>query len=292
MTQMDMTQMDMTQMEEIESPSSSPERELISAFVITFNEEDNIRACLESLSFCDEIVVVDSFSTDRTVAIAESLGARVVQHPWSGYRDQKAYGLGLVSNEWVLNVDADERVSPELRKNIEQVLVRARSEQMPNGYYINRVVFFLGRWWRRGGWYPEYRVRLFKRSCTKWGGTNPHEKPIVTGALDTISGELEHYTYRSMDEQFSRLHNFSSIMAAEDFKQKKRFSLFKLLGNPVLRFFKFYIVKQGFKEGIAGLIVALNESFYTYMKYAKLWESYFLAQQSRKDETLKEKETT
>ena len=249
----------------------------VSAFVIAFNEEENIRDCIQSVSFCDEVLVVDSFSTDRTVEIAESLGARVIQNTFDGYREQKTFALSKTTHEWVFNIDADERVNSELRKNIVDVLGRADREEVPNGFYVNRVVYYLDRWWRRGGWYPEYRMRLFRKSQTTWGGVNPHERPIVDGQHETLSGELEHYTYRDMDDQFARLHRFSSIMSLEEFENGKRFSLLKLLGNPVLRFIKFYILKQGFREGIPGLLVALNESFYTYMKYAKLWEHHYLA---------------
>lgn len=275
----------------------SAKRELLSAFVICFNEEDNVQACLESLSFCDEIVVIDSFSTDQTVEIARNFGATVIERKWQGFRDQKSFGLSQVSHQWVLNIDADERVTPELRLSIEHVLRGDFSfvqgpEQGPEqsdrpeeivGFYANRVVYYLGRWWRNGGWYPEYRLRLFRKNSVTWGGIDPHEKPIPQGKTARLVGELEHYTYRNMDEQFQRLDKYSSVAAKEEFRLGRKFSLRQLFLNPILRFVKFYVLKKGYREGVAGLIVAVAEGYYTFMKYAKLWELHFEAQRKNQD---------
>ena len=257
------------------------ERSPISAFVICMNEEEQIEACLKSLAFCDELVVVDSFSTDRTVEIAERVGARVIQRAWPGYREQKAFGLKSVTHEWVINIDADERVTPELRSEILRVLERdhrlksdGKSDPI-NGYYVNRVVFFLRRWWRLGGWYPEYRLRFFKKGFVVWGGVEPHEKPEIQGETANLRGELEHYTYKGIEDQLSRLHNLSSIAARAEFAGGKRASVVSILLNPVLRVIKFFILKKGYREGLAGLIVAMAEGYYTFMKYAKLWELEF-----------------
>ncbi len=260
------------------SASPSLDRAKISAFIIAFNEEDQIEACVRSVLFCDEVLVIDSFSTDRTVEIAESLGARVVQRAWPGYREQKAFGLANSTHEWVLNLDADERVTPGLQQEILEILAEKAKKGTQSdvaGYYINRVVFYLGRWWRLGGWYPEYRLRFFKKSTVTWGGIDPHEKPIVDGKTSYLKGELEHYTYHNLDEQFQRLHSLSTLAAREDYKRGKRASLFKLMVNPLLRVLKFYVVKRGYREGQAGLIVAVAEGYYTFMKYAKLWEHEF-----------------
>ena len=256
----------------------------ISAFVIAYNEEKHIADCLLSLKFCDEIIVVDSFSTDRTVEIARGLGAQIIQRAWTGYKDQKAFGLSATNNEWVLNLDADERVSPELSRQIQRVLAeeykKSGSSSIHNsneivGYEISRVVFYLGRWWRRGGWYPEFRLRFFRKSSVTWGGTDPHEKPIPRGKVVILPGEIEHYTYENMDDQFLRLHTFSSLAAKEEYLAGGRVTLTRLVFNPILRTFKFYFLKKGYREGVAGLIVAVAEGFYTFMKYAKLWEYEF-----------------
>lgn len=259
----------------------SEEREKISAFVICYNEESEIEDCLSTLDFCDEVVVIDSFSTDRTVELCEATGARVIQRDWPGYRAQKAFGLSATEHGWVLNIDADERVSPELRADILKVLQRkwlirngelnAQSDE-PDGYEVNRVVFYLGRWWRKGGWYPEYRVRFFRKEKVEWGGTDPHEKPIVDGPISRLSGELQHYTYRSLDEQIRRLHAHATIAAQEEAKRNREVGLRHLLLNPLVRMFKFYVSKRGYREGTAGIIVAIMEGFYTFVKYAKLWE--------------------
>jgi len=255
------------------------DREPISAFVICFNEEEYIAECLRSLSFCDEIFVIDSFSTDRTVEIAQSMGAKVLQRPWSGYRDQKAFGLTQVSHEWVMNLDADEQVSPELRENVLRVMRERRAliektGSAPDiaGYYITRVVYYLGRWWRSGGWYPEYRLRLFRREKVVWGGVEPHEKPLPQGKTEILGGEIYHFTYKSIDEQILQLHRFSTIAAAEEYRAGRRAGLVSLLLNPIVRMVKFFFVKRGYREGMAGFIVAGFEGFYAFMKYAKIWE--------------------
>ncbi len=257
-------------------------RKPVSAFVICFNEEDNIGECLDSLSFCDELLVIDSFSTDRTIELARERGARIIQRAWPGFRDQKQFGLESVTYDWVVNIDADERVSPELRENILRVLADEHQRDLEGkrgdatvGYYVNRVVFYLDRWWRSGGWYPEYRLRFFRKSSAHWGGIDPHEKPIVQGKTGRLSGEIYHFTYKNMDDQFARLHAYSSLSAKEDFRLGRKFSLWMLLVNPILRAFKFYVLKRGYREGVAGIIVAVAEGYYTFMKYAKLWEYQF-----------------
>ncbi|MCB0323995.1 MAG: glycosyltransferase family 2 protein [Bdellovibrionales bacterium] len=259
--------------------AAAAEREPVSAFIICFNEEQDIEECLKSVQFCDEVVVIDSFSTDRTVEICERYHARVIQRPWPGYREQKAFGLAATTHEWVLNLDADERVSPELRENLLALLRRDWEERragvpttLADGYEVNRTVWYLGRWWRRGGWYPEFRMRFFRKSKVTWGGTDPHEKPIVDGTQDRIGGEIYHFTYKSFSDQVERLHRFSSIAAEEEFKKGGRSGWRRLLLNPLLRSFKFFVLKGGFQEGKAGLVVALAEGYYTFMKYAKLWE--------------------
>ena len=250
----------------------------ISAFIVSYNEEDNIAECLEGLTFCDEVIIIDSFSSDNTPKIAESFGAKVFQRAWPGYKEQKAFGLSVSSNEWVLNLDADERVTPELREEILRVLGLAwKAEQEgeepeANGYELSRVVYYMGRWWRKGGWYPEYRVRLLRKSKTVWGGTNPHEKPIVSGTIKRLGGELSHYTYDDLSDHLQRLRSHALAAAKEEVLKGTKPSLSLLIFNPLLRFFKFYFLKSGYKEGVAGFIVAVLEGYYTFIKYALVWE--------------------
>lgn len=270
------------------STADAENREAISGFVICYNEEAHIADCLASLSFCDEVVVIDSFSSDKTPEIARTTGARVIQHPWAGYREQKAFGLRSVTSEWVVNIDADERVDDTFRDEMLRVLRNARTERdKPSagepivGYYVLRVVYHLGRWWRSGGWHPEYRLRFFRKSKVTWGGTDPHEKVIVNGRTGRIRGEILHYTYRDLSDQFCRLEKFSSVAAEEDFRAGRKFRMSQLLVSPVIRTVKFYFLKKGYREGVAGIIVALAEGYYTFMKYAKLWEKEFHSSQAQ-----------
>lgn len=261
-------------------PTEEIKRDKISAFIVCFNEEADIEDCLKSVSFCDEVLVIDSFSTDRTVEICEAHGARVIQRKWPGYKEQKAFGLAATEHGWVLNLDADERISAELRDNILEVLTASYQEQqqgststsLADGYEVNRLVYYLGRWWFRGGWYPEYRLRFFRKEKVVWGGTDPHEKPIVHGRTARLSGDIYHFTYRKLADQIERLHHFSTIAAQQELNKGGKPSWHRLLINPFLRSFKFYVLKKGYREGKAGFIVAIMEGYYTFMKYAKLWE--------------------
>lgn len=243
----------------------------ISAFIVCNNEEQHIRRCLESVRWCDEVVaIVDTKSVDRTHEICQELADKVVRHPWSGFVQQKAFGLTQCSGDWILNLDADEEVSPELRVEIVQRLREPLGDV--NGFYLLRVVFHLNRWWRTGGWYPEYRLRLCRRTATVWGGSDPHEKAEVTGTTSRLKGELRHYTYNDLADQVNTLNSFSTLGARTLSTSSRTPSLFTMIANPCARFLKFFIWKQGYKEGRAGLIVAILESYYVFLKYAKLWE--------------------
>lgn len=247
-------------------------RAKISAFIVCCNEESKIKAALDSVIWCDEIVVVDSGSTDRTVEICKTYTSNVIYNKWPGYLEQKQFALEHCAHDWVINIDADEVVSEDLKENILQMLtLPAKKRDKVAGYEINRVVNFLGRWWRRGGWYPEYRLRLFQRSAAKWGGTNPHEKAIVAGRIKKIKGEIYHFTYDDFSNQVDTINKFSSFAAIEQYNSGERSSLIKILVNPLARFLKFYFLKRGFLEGLAGLIVAINETYYVFLKYSKLW---------------------
>lgn len=241
----------------------------ISCFVVCCNEEKHIRRCLTSVSWCDEIIVIDSGSTDRTLEIAREYTDKVIHREWSGYVNQKRAGLEQCTQEWVLNIDADEEVSPELRREIEQIVTDGSSF---DGYYMNRVVYYLGQWWRKGGWYPEFRLRLCRRSVTTWGGRDPHEKAIVPGAAAFLSGELHHYTYEDVTDHVARLNAHSSSAALSLLSEGQTSSLPKILVNPLIRFVKFYFLRKGYREGMPGLMVAILESHYVFLKYLKLWE--------------------
>lgn len=244
--------------------------ESISAFIVCCNEEKNIRRCLEGVKWCDEIIIVDSGSTDSTLEICrEYPNCRIIHRDWTGYVEQKRFGLSQCNSKWVLNVDADEVVSDELREEIREIL---RTPQEANGFFLSRVVFHLGKWWRKGGWYPEYRLRLSRKEFTSWGGKDPHEKALVEGPAKKLKGELLHYTYTGLSDQLNRLNRYSTTVAENMDKNGERASLLNIIVNPVTRFIKFYFLKKGFLEGRPGLIVAYIEAYYVFLKYAKLWE--------------------
>lgn len=245
-------------------------RPAVSAIVVCFNEETNIGDCLASLQWCDEIVVVDSFSTDRTVEICRQFTDRVIQRPWAGYRDQKAFAHSQATKDWVILVDSDERVTPELRGEIQRALSQDAGRYM--GYQLPRLVYYLKRWWRRGGWYPDYDIRLFRRERATWGGSDPHEKIIVDGPVGRLRQPLHHFSYRNIDDHMQRINRFTTISSGELRKDRQRFRLGDALLRPAVRFFRSYILKRGFMEGFAGFYVAVSAAVYVFLKYAKLWE--------------------
>ncbi len=242
----------------------------VAAIVVCFNEEDRIEDCLKSLRWCDELVVVDAHSTDRTAEICRRYASRFIQRPWPGYRLQKEFAHSQATKDWVLLVDADERVTPELQREIIDSLARYQSNYA--GYSVPRLVYYLGRWWWRGGWYPDYDVRLFRRDRATWGGVDPHEKIIVDGKVRRLRQPLHHFSYRSIDDHIQRINRFTSISSAELRKSGGRWRLSDALLRPAGRFFRSYILKRGFMEGFAGFYVALTAAVYVFLKYAKLWE--------------------
>jgi glycosyltransferase involved in cell wall biosynthesis len=245
-------------------------RPKISAVVVCYNEEDRIRDCLESLRWCDEIVVIDSFSTDRTPDICRCYTDRVIQRTWVGYRDQKAYAHSQATKEWVLLVDADERVTAALREEILDALAQDNGQYA--GYSVPRLVNYLGRWWWRGGWYPDYDVRLFRHDRAKWGGSDPHEKILVDGKVRRLRNPLHHYSYRNIEDHIRRINRFTSISSQELKREGGRCRIADALLRPVARFFRSYVLKRGFMEGFAGFYVAVIAAVYVFLKYAKLWE--------------------
>jgi len=248
-------------------------RPKISAFIICLNEEKNIRRALDSVKWCDEIVIIDSGSTDETLSICREYTDKIHSRAWPGYVEQKRFGLSQCTSEWVLNLDADEEVSPELRDEIVTALNSRQSINAEvNGFKLLRVVFYLGRWWRKGGWQNEYRLRVVRREFAAWGGEDPHEHATVQGKVLKLKGELRHYTYKDIAGHVQSLNSLSSAAAMSMFAKGKRASAIKILLNPCARFIKFYLIKKGFREGRAGLIVAHLEAYYVFLKYVKLWE--------------------
>lgn len=254
---------------------SHSNRATISAFIVCCNEERQIRRCLESLTWCDEIIIVDSGSTDSTLSICREFTDKITHKDWEGYVKQKRFALEQCSKDWVLNVDADEEVSIELRDEILEILKHDKEPDAPriNGYHLNRVVFFLERWWRKGGWHPEYRLRLCRRSATTWGGEDPHEKAFVTGATARCKSELHHYSFTDLADYMRRMNTLSSNATQSLLKRGARPSLVAIILRPWARFFKFYVSRKGYREGTAGLIVAMIEAISVFLKYSKVWEA-------------------
>ncbi len=248
------------------------ERVKVSVCIITGNEQKDIRRCLESVKWADEIVVVDSFSTDLTLTIVAEYTDRIYQHRWLGYIGQKAVAKSLAKNEWVLFVDADEAVSESLRVEIATVFQNGFPVGF-NGFDFPRLVWFLNRWIRHGDWYPDAKLRLFRRTKGTCCGTEPHERIDIEGCVGHLKAPLHHYTYENIQEQIGTMNRFSSISAVGTPKRwSKRKVLFGMLAHAPFRFFRCYVIKLGFLDGIPGLIIAVASAFGTFIKYAKLWE--------------------
>ncbi len=250
------------------SPSVVPRRP-ISCCIVCFNEEQAIRRCLESVKWCDEIVVVDSFSTDKTIEICQDYSARIIQRAWPGYVEQKRFTLSQASHEWILNIDADEEVSPLLQNEIRTVL--QQDDPAVDGFYIPRLVHYLGRWWWHG-WYPSYRLRLFRKHKVRWGGVDPHEKVLLHGRAERLSGNLHHYTYTDIRDHLRTVNSLTDISSRELILRKRQRYLSDILLRPLWRFLSFYFFRGCIRDGLPGLFVATTSAFYVFLKYAKLWE--------------------
>jgi glycosyltransferase involved in cell wall biosynthesis len=239
-------------------------REKISCFIVCQNEEGQIVDCLESVRWCDEIVVVDGGSRDRTPELCRQYTERVLYNPWPGYVEQKRFGFAHTSYPWVLNVDADERVSPALRDEILAVL--HNPPRAVHGYYVRRLVYYLGRWWYRGPWYPGYRLRLVRRAHASWGGRDPHDLAVVRGRTRRLRKPLLHYTYRDVSDHLATINHLTNVAAGVG---QARAGLWGLLFRPAWRFAWTYTFAGGFREGFAGLFVCMTAAFYVFLRLAK-----------------------
>ncbi|WP_386069745.1 glycosyltransferase family 2 protein [Tahibacter sp. UC22_41] len=249
---------------------SAPARPGLSACIITFNEADRIADCLSSLAFCDEIVVVDSGSTDGTAERAAALGARVLTRPFDGYRRQKDFAVQQAGNDWVLCLDADERVTPALRTAIEAA--RDTGFAAAPGYRFARATEYFGAFLRHGNAYPDRVLRLFDRRRGGWRGEREiHEHIEVDGPVQRLPGDLEHRAYRSLADQLRRLERYAQLMAEHDHARGRRARLTNLFFNPFWRFVRGYLLRAGFRDGWRGLIYAWVEANYVRQKFIKLW---------------------
>jgi glycosyltransferase involved in cell wall biosynthesis len=241
----------------------------LSACIITFNEADRIGACLDSLSFCDEVVVVDSHSTDDTRQIAMARGAIVIERDWPGYRSQRQFAAGAASHDWIFSIDADERVTPELRAELEAL--KSQGFAGIAGASVPTLTSYFGKFLRHGNAWPDRHVRLFDRRRARWGGYEIHEKILLDGDIARLHGPLEHHSYRNFGEHVAKMDRYAQLMADHSFAAGKRTSLLQVLLNPPFRFLRGMLIKRGFMDGWRGLAYHLVEAGYVRRKYLRLW---------------------
>ena len=244
------------------------ERPKLSACIITFNEEDRIEACLDALAFCDELLVVDSHSTDRTRELAAAKGARVIERDWPGHVKQKEFTIREARHDWVLCIDADERPTPGLAAEIQALRERGFPGQA--GWDFPRKTWYLGAFIEHGLWYPDRQLRLFDRRRGRWGGNDPHDTVLLDGPRGHLRGELLHYSYRDFSDHLRTIEKYTTIMADGMHARGKRASPLDLLTHSTLRFVRSYFLKLGFLDGWRGLLVAWLAAWYAGLKYAKL----------------------
>jgi glycosyltransferase involved in cell wall biosynthesis len=239
----------------------------LSVVVITRNEEANLPRCLDAVRWADEIIVVDSHSSDTTVEIAIEHGARVIDHNWSGFGPAKQVGVDAASGPWILSVDADEEVTPELAAEIQSHIA---SSDAAVGYYIPRRTNFLGRWIGHCGWYPDYVLRLFRKEKGRFDGAVIHERVVVDGSTERLKHDLLHYCYPDMESYLAKSNKYTTIGAEQAFASGKRTGLFDLTLRPAVSFFSHYLVRQGFRDGLEGLMISALSASAVFVKYAKL----------------------
>ena len=242
----------------------------LSVCIICFNEERNIRRCLESATWADEIVVVDSMSQDKTVEIAREYTDKVYQKAWHGYVEQKNFAISKARGNWILSVDADEEITATLRK---EILTETTKVGAKDGYRIPRHSFYQGRWINHSGYYPDRQLRLFRRERGNWTGGRVHEKVDIQGDIGDLKKDLLHYPYKGViSGQLQTVNSFSSLMAEDMYERGKRYHISLLLLRPAFKFFEVYLLKLGFLDGLAGFIIAITSAYAMFVRYVKLRE--------------------
>jgi glycosyltransferase involved in cell wall biosynthesis len=256
----------------------------LSVIVITRNEERNIVECLQSVAWADDIVVVDAESSDRTAELARQFTHKVTVTPWRGFSEAKGVALKGTSNEWVLWIDADERVPPGLQSEIRETL----RDGAPSfaGFSMGRRAYFLGKWIRHCGWYPGYVLRLFRRDAGAFTGSRVHERLDLRGPAGRLKHDLLHHTDETLYQYFAKFNSYTSLAAADVRQEGKRCSLGDLLARPAYMFFKMYLLRGGFLDGMHGLVLSLLSASYVFVKYAKLRELGTAATGSLPEEAL------
>jgi glycosyltransferase involved in cell wall biosynthesis len=252
----------------------------ISVCIITLNEEDNIRRCLSSLDFADEIIIVDSGSTDNTTVIArEFKKTNIYYRKFDTYINQKNYCKNLSRNEWVLALDADEEISLALKKEILDLTVDSVKDL--SGFFIPRLSFYMDKWIRHGGWYPNYQMRFFRKEKGEFSGLLVHETVSIQGKTSYFKNPLSHYSYRNISDHLKFIDRYSELCAVEKFKKGKKSGITLAIAEAIWKFISMYIIRFGFLDGKVGLIIAILGSYYNFLKYIKLYEMH--RKKKRKD---------
>lgn len=241
----------------------------ITGLVITFNEEEKIETCIKSLQkVCDEVVVVDSFSTDRTKEICKSLGVHFIENEFKGHIEQKNFAITQANHPYILSLDADEALSDELVSSILEV----KSDWQADAYSMNRLTRYINKWIRHGTWYPDLKLRLWDASKGKWQGRNPHDKFVLIekGKVIHLKGDILHYSIDSITDHLNTINKFTDISANAMYESGHSLALIKMLANPFVGFIKSYFIKLGFLDGKYGFIVSWYSGYATFLKYYKL----------------------
>lgn len=255
----------------------------ISASIIVYNEADNIQELCESLDWVDEIVIVDSNSTDNSAETARRFTDSVFNHEFKGFKDKHQFADAKTTGDWILWMDADERVSTDLKEAIQNLKAKNPSN-LPDGFKIARRTFHLGRWIKHSGWYPDYQMRLYKKSASSWGGIAPHETARVSGKVEILKGgEILHFPKADLSEQHRKIDYYSNLAADYWFKKEKTVGGFYIFFRAVAGFIRSYFIKQGFRDGVPGLILAMFAGYSVFLKYAKVWEKHQIKDRDKVD---------
>ncbi len=254
----------------MEPDASHLGKPFLSVAVIARNEADRIGSLLESASVADEVIVVDSGSIDDTVALCRGRGARVVSHEWLGYAPQKQLAMEMTEGQWVLNLDADEAISVESGNEILSAIQNAEPDV--NGFSMPRLSWYLNRWIRHGGWYPDRKVRLVRKGKARWIGDGLHERLEVAGTVKELKLPLLHYVYRDISDQVRTIDRFSDVAAEHRGKPVSAAYVWLGVLHAIGKFLECAFWKQGFRDGVPGIIIAMNSAFYVFLKHAKAWE--------------------
>jgi glycosyltransferase involved in cell wall biosynthesis len=242
----------------------------LSACIICRNEESNIRRCLESTTWIDEIIVVDAMSQDKTVEISKEYTDKVYLRAWPGYVDQKNFAVSKANGSWILSLDADEEITANLRN---EILSEIKKENAKDGYRIPRRSFYQGRWINHSGYYPDRQLRLFRREKGHWVGGRVHERVAIQGRIGDLKEDLLHYPYQGiLSGQIRTVNSFSSLIAQDMYERGKRYHILFLLFRPTFKFLEVYLLKLGFLDGVAGFIIAVTSAYAMFVRYVKLRE--------------------